>query len=438
MMMLRACIAYALVLPASGLLIGARTTQPIKSPMMSAKKPLRLSPDEIDPAIPELLAIGQSHFISQTLYAMVKLGVPDAIGADTMTPEEIAKALPGKPNVDMLGRGLRLLSVATGLFIEEATKDDDDKASYSLSTTGALLQTKVEGQPSMACGMLHWLEKPYWDAWAALPDYIAGESKEVPYKAATGDMVFDYYAKHPESAEPFNEFMSFFSMGEIPVVVEIFDWSPYDGKKVVDLGGSYGPVMGALKQKMPGITTVSFDLPEVIEAAGKGPPGVELVGGSFFDGSTIPKTDGALFMKHVRALRLVPALPATSPLRRCSPPTKSSGLPRQTLLDRRSLSPAQILHDWSDDDCLKILAACKEALEPGGKVIVADAVLDAPGKDSPLKVPQTQLDMLMGVIGGKERTLKQWEDLAAGAGFEVEQLTDSPSPACQLLTLTPK
>ena len=192
----------------------------------------------------------------------------------------------------------------------------------------------------MACGMLHWLEKPYWDAWAALPDYIAGESKEVPYKAATGDMVFDYYAKHPESAEPFNEFMSFFSMGEIPVVVEIFDWSPYDGKKVVDLGGSYGPVMGALKQKMPGITTVSFDLPEVIEAAGKGPPGVELVGGSFFDGSTIPKTDGALFMKHVRALRLVPALPATSPLRRCSPPTKSSGLPRQTLLDRRSLSPA--------------------------------------------------------------------------------------------------
>ena len=38
----------------------------------------------------------------------------------------------------------------------------------------------------------------------------------------------------------------------------------------------------------------------------------------------------------------------------------------------------------------------------------------------------------------KERTLKQWEDLAAGAGFEVEQLTDSPSPACQLLTLTPK
>ena len=54
-----------------------------------------------------------------------------------------------------------------------------------------------------------------------------------------------------------------------------------------------------------------------------------------------------------------------------------------------------------------------------------------------LKVPQTQL-MLMGVIGGKERTLKQWEDLAAGAGFEVEQLTDSPSPACQLLTLTPK
>lgn len=289
----------------------------------------------------------------------------------------------------MLERSLRLLSAATGLFVESASPSG--AAAYGLSTTGALLQTGVEGQPSMACGILHWLEKPTWNAWAELPAYIAGEG-DVPYTAANGKPVFDFYAENPESAAPFNEFMSFFSFGELPIVVDMFNWAPYNGKTVVDVGGNYGPVMGALKAKYPSIETISFDLPEVIATAGTPPEGVTLVGGDFFDSSTIPKTDGAIFMKH-------------------------------------------ILHDWNDDDSKTILTSCKAALLPGGKVILAEAVLPAAGEASELKVPQSQLDTLMGVIGGKERTRAQWDALAASAGFVVEDVMESPSPACQILTL---
>lgn len=352
---------------------------------------MRLSPDEIGAAVPAVLGIGQAHFVSQTLYAMVKLGVPDVIGADSLTATEIAEKMPGKPNIEMLGRGLRLLSAATGLFAESASSSGE--AAYSLSKTGALLQTGVEGQPSMACGILHWLEKPFWNAWAELPAYIAGEGP-VPYVAANGKPVFDFYAENPDSAAPFNEFMSFFSFSEIPIVTEMFDWSSYDGKTVVDVGGSYGPVMTALKAKYPSINTISFDLPEVIAAAGDAPEGVQLVGGDFFDASTIPKTDGAILMKH-------------------------------------------ILHDWSDEDSTKILTACKAALLPGGKVVIADAVLPDAGETSDLKVPQSHLDALMGLIGGKERTKAQWDALAATAGFKVESVMGSPSPACQMLTLAP-
>jgi len=350
--------------------------------------PLRLKPEQIEPAIPAVLGIGQAHFVSQALYAMVKLGVPDVIGADRMPAKDIAAQLDGTPNVEMLGRALRLLSAATGLFEECAV---DGEASYGLSTTGALLQTGVEGQPSMACGILHWLEKPTWNAWAELPAYIAGEGP-VPYDAANGMPVFDFYAANPDSAAPFNEFMSFFSFGELPIVTGMYDWSAYEGKTVVDVGGNYGPVMGALKAKYPSIKAVSFDLPEVIAAAGEAPEGVELVGGDFFDPATIPKTDGAIFMKH-------------------------------------------ILHDWDDEACTKILTSVKAALLPGAKVVIADAVLPNAGESSDLKVPQTQLDTLMGVIGGKERTRAQWDALAAATGFVVESVLDTPSPACQMLTL---
>ncbi len=354
------------------------------------KSPLRLSPDEIGPAIPAVLGVGQAHFVSQALYAVVKLGVPDIIGSQTLTAAKIAAEIPGAPNVEMLGRSLRMLAASTGLFVEA---DQKGEVGFALSKAGALLQTGIEGQPSMACGVLHWLEKPMWDAWAKLPAYIAGETADVPFAAANGGPIFDYYGAHPESAKPFNEFMTFFSAGEIPIVTEMFDWSPYDGKKVVDVGGSYGPVMAALKAKRPSITAVSFDLPDVIAAADSAAaPGVELVGGSFFNGADIPKTDGALFMKH-------------------------------------------ILHDWSDADCVKILTACKQALLPGGKLIVADAVLPAAGAHSPLAVPSHQLDNLMGVIGGKERTMEQWTALATAAGFAVESVLETPSPACQMLTL---
>ena len=71
-------------------------------------------------------------------------------------------------------------------------------------------------------------------------------------------------------------------------------------------------------------------------------------------------------------------------------------------------------------------------------MIIADAVLPAAGETTELKVPQTQLDMLMAVIDGKERTRAQWDALAAASGFVVEGVQMTPSPACQLLTLAQK
>ncbi|RZC46583.1 hypothetical protein C5167_039531 [Papaver somniferum] len=83
-----------------------------------------------------------------------------------------------------------------------------------------------------------------------------------------------------------------------------------------------------------------------------------------------------------------------------------------------------IFHDWSDGDCVKILKRCKEAIpsrEEGGKVIIIDAVIEEDNtKQEHDSITETQLlldMMMMALVGGKERSEKEWEKLFLEAGF---------------------
>lgn len=78
------------------------------------------------------------------------------------------------------------------------------------------------------------------------------------------------------------------------------------------------------------------------------------------------------------------------------------------------------MHDWSDEDCVKILRKCKEAIPPnGGKLIILDIIVD--GEKNEHKATETQLcfDMLMmTLLTGKERSEKEWATLFSDAGFK--------------------
>ncbi|KAF5177719.1 O-methyltransferase [Thalictrum thalictroides] len=77
-----------------------------------------------------------------------------------------------------------------------------------------------------------------------------------------------------------------------------------------------------------------------------------------------------------------------------------------------------ILHDWNDEDSIKILKQCRKSIpKDGGKVIIVDVALD---EDSDHELSSTRLildiDMLVNT-GGKERTKEDWEKLVKCAGF---------------------
>ncbi|KAF2472655.1 S-adenosyl-L-methionine-dependent methyltransferase [Lindgomyces ingoldianus] len=79
-----------------------------------------------------------------------------------------------------------------------------------------------------------------------------------------------------------------------------------------------------------------------------------------------------------------------------------------------------IMHDWSDDVCVKILSHTASAMKRGhSKVLINDFIL--PNEFCPLAMCGFDLAM-MALHSGQERTESQWRALVARAGLEVLQV----------------
>ncbi|XP_066384640.1 5-pentadecatrienyl resorcinol O-methyltransferase-like [Miscanthus floridulus] len=79
-----------------------------------------------------------------------------------------------------------------------------------------------------------------------------------------------------------------------------------------------------------------------------------------------------------------------------------------------------IFHDWSDDECIKILKNCKQAIpsrDAGGKVIIIDIVIGSNSSDTKLLETQIICDLDIMKIGGVERDEQEWKKIFLEAGF---------------------
>src|SRR2546423_13373660 len=86
-----------------------------------------------------------------------------------------------------------------------------------------------------------------------------------------------------------------------------------------------------------------------------------------------------------------------------------------------------IIHDWPDDVCIKILKACRKGVNPGGKLLVVDNVIQ-PGNDF---APGKFLDLQMLIFpGGWERNEKQFRDFFSAAGGGVSPANPTAVSEC--------
>ncbi|GLJ31562.1 hypothetical protein SUGI_0633290, partial [Cryptomeria japonica] len=92
-----------------------------------------------------------------------------------------------------------------------------------------------------------------------------------------------------------------------------------------------------------------------------------------------------------------------------------------------------VLHDWDDDDCIKVLRRCYEATPANGKVIIVDALVVEAKKDENNKDLQRgvglefDMGMMLYCSGGKERTEMEFKQIFIKAGFKSYTIFKLPS-----------
>ncbi|KAB1219935.1 Caffeic acid 3-O-methyltransferase [Morella rubra] len=206
------------------------------------------------------------------------------------------------------------------------------------------------------------------DTWSRLKDAVLEGG--VPFHRVQGmDAYYKYLGEDARLSQIFNTAMS----NHTTIIVKTF-LENYDGfekvKQVVDVGGGIGAALSLITSEYPQIKGINFDLPHVIDCAPRYPR-VKHVAGDMFE--SVPKGD-VIILKW-------------------------------------------ILRDWGDEQCLKLLKNCYDALPKDGRVIVMDQFLPikpgAAGKSSFL------LDTLLMTqnLGGKQRKPDEFSRLAREAGF---------------------
>ena len=372
-----------------------------------------------------VLQLAQSHFSSQALLVAIRLGVLDVLKVAhddnandvSLTVDEIITKIQDSSSLDInrdaLFRCLRLLCT-TGV-IEEIINKDSDTSAYVLTEIGRLLQKQppevCDDVPSMAPFILHWAETPLWNAWAQLPDYVAGKTEDgdkqfdgniPPFDRANGMSASDYYYKTSavSSGSHRNAVARYASTKEIDSILAVLNESNFAGKIVCDIGGGYGDLMQATKTSMPNVEKCyCLDLPDVIEDAkaidnsDTQDKTVTLVSGDMFDASTIPKCD-IIITKHV-------------------------------------------LCDFSDDDVVRALQAFHNSLTKDGKVIIMDAVLPNGNDLNGQWNAAVSFDVLLMLSGRRgERSKLEWSSLARKAGFVLESVISTSSVTVDLAVLS--
>ncbi|XVF64672.1 hypothetical protein PTKIN_Ptkin09bG0186600 [Pterospermum kingtungense] len=335
---------------------------------------------------------------SMSLKCAVELEIPDIIHnhGQPMTLSQLATALPIHPTkIHCLHRLMRVL-VHSGFFEEQQVGEEKG---YVLTPASRLLlkDNPFTTRPLLLAALDPVLLKSghYMSTWFQNDDPSS-------FNTAYGSTFWEYASQDPRLNRCFNEAMAGDSNLIGSVVVSKFK-GVFEGlKSVVDVGGGTGCLAKIIAKAFPHLDCIVFDLPHVVDGL-RGCQNLKFVGGNMFEG--IPPAD-AIILKWV-------------------------------------------LHDWNDEDCVKILKQCKEAIGskdkggPAEKVIIIDMIMTANQvkayEDSVFMEPQLLLDMQMMTLCqmGQERSEEEWSKLFADAGFKDYKINSNTLGLRSLIELYP-
>ncbi|HET9853273.1 MAG TPA: methyltransferase [Candidatus Limnocylindrales bacterium] len=321
-----------------------------------------MSPPASSPA-EQLGGLLFGYRVSQAVSVAAALGVADTLATGPRASEELAAELGCDPAA--FYRLVRLLA-ASGVLEEDAERR------FSLTPVGALLRSDVPGsmrEPATLQG-----RPEIHAAYARLEDAV--RRGENAFEIEFGENIWSWRARQPELASQFNRAMATWSRIVAPALAAAFDFGSVG--TVVDIGGGSGSMIAGLLAEHPELRGIVFDQPAVVteaepvlQAAGVRDR-AQLVGGDFF--VDVPVAD-VYVMKS-------------------------------------------ILHDWDDEECVRILRVIQARAGAEARLHVVERVLGGPNED--LQGKLSDIHMLV-MPGGLERTLDEWRSLLHAGGWALQR-----------------
>ncbi|TMR90265.1 methyltransferase [Nonomuraea basaltis] len=300
------------------------------------------------------------------LLTMAELGLADHLAHGPLDTGELARRCGA--HAPSLRRVLRELA---GMDVVRPAGPD----TYDLTARGTALRSEVPDSIRSSIRMLG--EEGFWYAMGMLPATVRDGSSAF---AKRYGHLYDHLAKNPTSSSMFDDYMR---RRAVPLTEGLAKRYAFPATAtMVDVAGGKGHILATVLHANPTMRGILFDLEHVAAhaTAALAAEGLsdrtEVVSGDFF--ASVPAGDVYLL--------------------------------------------ASVLHNWDDEDAVKILRNVRRAMNPGGSVLVLEVVL--PDDETPHLGKDFDMRMLAIFNGGTERSRDEYAALLGQADLALGDVVE--------------
>lgn len=320
-----------------------------------------------------LIEMITSPWIAQAIYVAAALGIADLLLNGAKSIDELAKDT--NSHSSNLYRILRALA-SINIFTEV------EPQKFGLTPIAQYLCSDHPNTLRSLAMMLG--DEWHWRCWGEILNVVKTGKPAIKglYQV---DNTFEYFAKNEVSGAIFNDAMTNSSQNIHTAIIDNYDFSDID--RIIDIGGGYGTLITSILSKYQHMHGVIFDQPSVVSGAEKLLQSkkisarCETIGGDFFQ--SVPSKGDAYILSY-------------------------------------------IIHDWSDEDCIKILKNIRQGIKKDGRLLVIEAVVPTGNKSHFSKL--MDIEMMVIYPNGRERTQAEFSRLYEASGFQLNRILSTAAP----------
>lgn len=313
-----------------------------------------------------------TKWITKPIYVISELGIADLMCDGPKSVDNLAKTT--DTHAPTLFRILRALS-SVGVFVET-----EDRV-FGLTPLAQCLFSNAL-RPIARMFLSEWHDK----AWNGLSHTV--RTGEPGFDYTFGKPSFEWFEDNPVERSILDQGQGSKAIGFAKAVIETYDFS--DFRSICDIGGGQGAFLIQLLAEYPHIVGYVADLPGAVVSAER----------------TIAKANLSGRCKAI-----------------------SYDFHREVPPICNAYFLVNILHDWDDDICIRILENITSSMKADSRLWIIEYIIEPGPGFSVAKLLDLEV-LVMG--GGRERSIDEFKSLTGAAGLEVSKIIPMKSGPAML------